>query len=91
MAIITPFGIFIPTRFGFGGSNGPVYMRRLSDYVDGDLEDVCVNIDDTLIALFSIDYVGLFFTKDDIKPQEVHANTIIQFAVPQDVETLKIF
>ena len=27
--------------------------------------------------------------KDGIKPQEVHANTIIQFAVPQDEKTLK--
>jgi len=35
--------------------------------------------------------VGLYLTKDGIKPQEVHANTIIQFAVPQDVKTLKSF
>jgi hypothetical protein len=49
MAAIAPFGIFIRTRLGFGGSNGPVYMQRLSDYVYGDL-DVCVYIDDILIA-----------------------------------------
>ena len=124
MAVITPFGIFVPTRLGFGGSNGPAYMQRLSDYVYGDLEDVCVYIDDILIAsadwtshleslrevfqrtrdaklriavnkvkfaLFNIDYVGLYLTKDGIKPQEVHTNTIIQFAVPQDVKTLKSF
>ena len=42
-------------------------------------------------ALFSIDYVGLYLTKDGIKPQEVHANTIIQFTVAQDVKTLKSF
>ena len=30
MAVITPFGIFVPTRSHFGGSNGPVYMPRLS-------------------------------------------------------------
>jgi len=41
MAVINPFGIFIPTRLGFGGSNGPAYMQRLSDYVYGVLEDVC--------------------------------------------------
>ena len=50
MAVITPSGIFVPTRLGFGGSNGPDYMQRLSDYVYGDLEDVCVYIDDILIA-----------------------------------------
>ena len=42
MAVITPFGIFIPTRLGFGGSNGPASMQRLPDYVYGDLEDVCL-------------------------------------------------
>ena len=42
--------IFIPTRLGFGGSNCPAYMRRLSNYLYGDLEDVCVYIDDILIA-----------------------------------------
>ena len=99
-------------------------MQRLSDYVYGDLEDVCVYIGDILIAssdwtshleslrevfqrtrdaklrmavnkvkfaLFNIDYVGLYLTKDGIKPQEVHVNTIIQFAVPQDLKTLKSF
>ena len=50
MAVINPFGIFIPTRLGFGGSNGPAYTQRLSDYVYGDLEDVCVYIDDIVIA-----------------------------------------
>ena len=35
--------------------------------------------------------MGLYLTKDGIKPQEVHRNTIIQFAVPQDVKTLKSF
>ena len=50
MAVLTPFGIFVPSRLGFGGSNGPAYMRRLSDYVYGDLEDVCVYIVDILIA-----------------------------------------
>jgi len=35
--------------------------------------------------------VGLKITKDGIKTQEVHANTIIQFAVPQDIKTLKSF
>ena len=30
--------------------------------------------------------MGLYLTKDGIKPQEVHTNTIIQFAVPQDVK-----
>jgi len=117
MAVITPFGIFIRTRLGFGGRNGPAFMQRLSDHVYGDLEDVCVYIDDIFIAfsdwtsyleslpeisqrtrdtklksaankikfvLFSIDFVGLYLTKDGIKPQEVHANTIIQFPVPQD-------
>jgi hypothetical protein len=124
MAVLTPFGIFVPSRLGFGGSNGPAYMRRLSDYVYGDLEDVCVYIVDILIAssdwtshleslrevfqgtrdaklriavnkvkfaLFNIEYVGLYLTKDGIKPQEVHSNTIIQFDVPQDVKTLKSF
>jgi hypothetical protein len=124
MAVITPFRIFIPIRLGFGGSNGPVYMQSLYDYVYRNLEYVCVYIDDILIAssnwtshleslreifnrmrdaevriafnkvklaLFSIDYVGLYLTKDGIKPQEVHANTIIQFAVSQDVKTLKSF
>ena len=124
MAAKTPFRIFVPTRLGFGGSNGPVYMQRLSDYVYGDQEDVCVYIDDILIAfsdwtshlerlrevfqaikdaklriavnkvkfaLFSIDYVGVYLTRDGIKPQDVHANTIIQFAVPQHVKTLKSF
>ena len=33
MAVITPFVIFVPKRLGIGGSNGPVYMQRLSDYV----------------------------------------------------------
>jgi len=42
-------------------------------------------------ALFSIDYVGLNLTKDGIKSQEAHANTMIQFAVPQNVKTLKSF
>jgi len=42
-------------------------------------------------ALFNIDNVGVYLTKDVIKPQEVHANTIIQFAVPQDIKTLKSF
>jgi hypothetical protein len=131
MAVITPFGFFVPTRLGFGGSNGPAYMqrlsdyvygymKRLSDYVYGDLEDVCVYIDDILVAssdwtshleslrevfqgtrdaklrigvdkvkfaLFNIDYVGLHLTKDGIKPQEIHANTIIKFAVSQDVKS----
>ena len=50
MAVITPFGIFVDTILGFGGSNGPAFMQRLSDYVYGDLEDVCVYIDDILIA-----------------------------------------
>jgi hypothetical protein len=40
-------------------------------------------------ALFCIDYVGLYLTKDGIKPQEAHANAIIQIAVPQDVKNLK--
>jgi len=44
MAVITPFGIFIPTRLGFGGRNGPANVQRLSDYVYGDLEDVCIRI-----------------------------------------------
>ena len=35
--------------------------------------------------------MGLYLTKDGIKPQEVHANTIIQFSVPRDVKTLKSF
>ena len=81
---------------GFADSNGPKYMQRLFDFVHEDLEDVCVYIDDILIAssdwtnhleslrevfqrireatlridvnkvkfpLFSIDYVGLYFTK----------------------------
>ena len=42
-------------------------------------------------GLFSIDYVGLYPTKDGIKPQGVHANPIMQFAVSQDVKTLKSF
>jgi hypothetical protein len=46
MAVITLIGIFVPTRLGFGGSNGPAYMQRLCD----DLEDVYVYIDDILIA-----------------------------------------
>jgi hypothetical protein len=50
MTVITPFGIFIPKRLGFGGSNGPAYMQKLSDYVYGDLEDVCVYMDDILIV-----------------------------------------
>jgi hypothetical protein len=50
MAVMTLFGIFAPTRLGFGGSNGPAYMPGLSDYVYGDLEDVSVYIDDILIA-----------------------------------------
>jgi len=50
MAVITLFGIFIPTRLGFGGRNGPAYMQRLSDSFYGDVEDVCVHIDDILIA-----------------------------------------
>jgi len=28
MAGISPFRIFIPTRLGFGGSNGPVYICK---------------------------------------------------------------
>jgi hypothetical protein len=35
--------------------------------------------------------VGLYLTKDGIKPQEVHGNTIIQFTASQDVKTLKSF
>ena len=31
----------------------------------------------------------LYLTKDGIEPQEVHANTIVKLAVPQDVKTLK--
>jgi hypothetical protein len=50
ISVITPFGIFVPIRLGFGGSNGPAYMQRLSDDVYGDLEDVCVYIDDLLIT-----------------------------------------
>ena len=50
MAAITPFGIFIPKRLGFGGSNGPAYMQRLSDYVYKDLGDACVYIDEVIIA-----------------------------------------
>ena len=51
IAVITPFGIFIPTMLDFGGSNGPAYMQRLTEcVVNGDLEDVCIFIDDTLIA-----------------------------------------
>ena len=117
MAVLTPFGIFIRTRLVFGARNGPAFMQRLSDHVYGDLEDVCVYIDDIFIAssdwtiyleslreisqrtrdtklksaankikfvLFSIDFVGLYLTKDGTKPQEVHANTILQFPVPQD-------
>jgi len=41
--------------------------------------------------LFSIDSVKLYLTKDGIKPQKVHANSIVQFAVPEDVEALKSF
>jgi hypothetical protein len=33
--------------------------------------------------------MGLYLTKDWIKPQEVQDNTIIQFAVPQDLRILK--
>jgi hypothetical protein len=44
IAVITPFGIFIPTRLGFGGSYGSAYMQRLSDYVYVDLEDVCFTL-----------------------------------------------
>jgi len=49
-AVITPFGILVPTKLGFGGSNCSANMQRLSDYAYGNLEDVCVYIDDTLIA-----------------------------------------
>jgi len=109
-------GFLIPTRVGFGGSNGPVYMQRSSDHGYGDLENVCGYIDDILIAscdctnqfeslrevfprtgdvklrialkkvkfaLCSIEYMGLHLTKNAIKPQELHASTIILFAVPQ--------
>jgi len=42
-------------------------------------------------ALFSIDYVGLCLTKDDIKSEDVHANAITPFAISQDVFTVKGF
>jgi hypothetical protein len=35
---------------GFDGSNGPVYMQLLSDFVGRDLEDVHVYIDRIFIA-----------------------------------------
>jgi len=50
IAVITPFGIFIPTLLDFGGSNGPAYMQGLPEYVNGDQEDVCIYIDDILTA-----------------------------------------
>ena len=46
MADIIPFGIFVFTRLGLGGSNGPTYMQRVYDYVHGNLEDFCIYIDD---------------------------------------------
>jgi hypothetical protein len=42
-----------------------------------------------MFALCDIDYVVLYLTKDGTKPQQVHASIIIQFAVPQDVKTLR--
>jgi len=48
-----------------------------------------IAVDKVKFALFSIDYVGLYLTKDGIEPQEAHANTIIQIVVPQNVKTLK--
>jgi len=55
MVFITHFGIFIPKRLDFGNSNGPVYMQRLSDYVYGDIEYVCVYIDDILTTVQAIE------------------------------------
>jgi len=40
---------------------------------------------------FILNYEGLYLTKGGIKPEELDANTMIKFAVPQDVKTLKSF
>jgi hypothetical protein len=40
--------------------------------------------------LFDCDFVGLYLTKEGIKPQALHS-TIVQFPVPQDLKTLKSF
>jgi hypothetical protein len=50
MAVITPFGVFIPTRLGFGGNNGPAKIQRIADHLFADLPSVYVYIDDILIA-----------------------------------------
>jgi hypothetical protein len=48
MAVITPFGIFIPTRLGFGGKNEPAKMQRIADHLFTNFPSACVYIDDIL-------------------------------------------
>ena len=50
MAVISPYGIFIPNRLGFGGNNGPAGMQRLSDNLCEDLDELFVSIDDILVT-----------------------------------------
>jgi len=39
---MTPFGVFIPTRLGFAGKNGPAKMEGIADHVFGDFPSLCV-------------------------------------------------
>jgi len=49
MALITPFGVFIPTRQGLGVKNGSAWTQRFCVHLFADLLSVSVYIDVILL------------------------------------------
>ena len=40
---------------------------------------------------FSLDYVGLYISRDGIRSEDTHKNQMIQFKAPLDTKTLRSF